>query len=51
MGKIEKLKEVNATLNKILIDIETRIFVENIDIEDKRKIKEPELKVIIEPKQ
>lgn len=51
MGKIEKLKEVNATLKKILIDIETYIFVENINVEDNTKIKEPEHSIIVEPKQ
>jgi hypothetical protein len=50
MGKIEKLKEVNTTLKKILIDMETRIFVENINIEDHKKIKEPQPKVSIELK-
>jgi copper chaperone CopZ len=48
MGKIEKLKEVNATLKKILVDMETRIFVENINVGEKKKIKEPEQKVGVE---
>jgi hypothetical protein len=51
MSKIEKLKEVNANLKKILADIETRIFIENINIEDNKKIKEDKIKVIAEPKQ
>jgi hypothetical protein len=50
MGKIEKLKEVNATLKKILIDMETRIFVENINIEDHKSVKEPKQKVAVELK-
>lgn len=51
MDKIEKLKEVNANLKKILADMETRIFVESINIEDTKKSKEQKLKVIVEPKQ
>jgi copper chaperone CopZ len=51
MGKIEKLKEVNANLKKILADMETRIFVETINIEDHKKLKEDKVKTIIEPKQ
>lgn len=47
MDKIEKLKEVNATLKKILIDMETRIFVENINVEENKKINEPKQKVAI----
>jgi hypothetical protein len=50
MGKLEKLREVNKTLNKILINIETRIFVENLDI-DNKKINETKQNVIVEPKQ
>lgn len=50
MGKLEKLREVNETLNRIIINIETRIFVENIDI-DNKKISEPKQNVIVEPKQ
>jgi hypothetical protein len=33
MGKLEKLREVNATLKTILIELETRIFIENADID------------------
>ena len=51
MGKIEKLKEVNANLKKILADMETRIFIENLNIEDNKKLKEHKVKVIVEPKQ
>jgi len=47
MTKLEKLKEVNATLKKILIDMETRIFVENINIEDNKKLKEQQQKVSV----
>jgi hypothetical protein len=47
MTKIEKLKEVNTTLKKILIDMETRIFVENIDVEDRKRVNEPQQKVAV----
>jgi hypothetical protein len=48
MNKFEKLKEVNAMLKRILINMETYIFIENINID---KNKENELKVIAEIKQ
>ena len=51
MTKLEKLREINATLNDILIKKETYIFVENIDTDDKKKIKEPQPKVVVEIKQ
>ena len=51
MGKIEKLKEVNATLKNILIKLETRIFVENMNVDDNKKIKEEQLKIAVELKQ
>ena len=50
MDKLEKLREVNATLKKILIDMETRIFVENIDVEKNKKITQPQQKVVVELK-
>ena len=37
MTKIEKLREINKTLNNLLIDLETRIFVEKSN--DKREMK------------
>ena len=48
MDKLEKLREVNAMLKKILIDMETYIFIQNINID---KNKENELKPIIGIKQ
>ena len=33
MGKIEKLKEIKNTINNICHTLETRIFIENVDIE------------------
>jgi len=51
MEKLEKLKEINAVLKAILIDLETYIFIENINIENinKDNVKEP--KVVVEIKQ
>ncbi len=46
MGKIEKLKEINATIKSILVELETYIFVENIKINDDRIIKNYQSKVI-----
>jgi len=40
MDKIEKLKEVNETLKEMCVDLETRIFVEDMDVNDDRIIKE-----------
>ena len=40
MEKIEKLKEVNETLKEMCVDLETRIFVEDMDVNDDRIIKE-----------
>jgi hypothetical protein len=36
--KLDKLKEVNSTLKELLIKLETHIFVENISIDNSRKI-------------
>jgi hypothetical protein len=35
MNKIEKLKEVNPSINKLIARLETKIFIENIDIKKK----------------
>jgi len=48
MGKLEKLKEVNAIIKTILIDLETYIFIENINIEN---IKKNQRDVIVDVKQ
>jgi len=45
MGKIEKLKEVNVRIKNILIDLETYIFIGNINI-DNKIIKEYKPKVV-----
>ena len=42
MGKIEKLKEVNKTIKNMCVDLETKIFVEDMDVDDERIIKEYE---------
>lgn len=46
MGKIEKLKEINLNIKNILIDLETYIFIENININEDNIIKEYEPKVV-----
>lgn len=40
MSKIEKLKELNKTITEICVDLETKIFVEDMDVEDERIIKD-----------
>jgi len=40
MEKIEKLKELNKTITDICIDLETKIFVEDMDINEERIIKD-----------
>lgn len=51
MEKLEKLKEINAVLKAILIDLETYIFIENINIESINKHNIDESKVVVEIKQ
>jgi hypothetical protein len=51
MTKLEKLREVCNTLDDIIIKKETYIFVENINVDDKKKIKEPQPNVVVEIKQ
>lgn len=31
MNKIEKLREVNETISKLLINLESQLFIENVD--------------------
>lgn len=40
MDKIEKLKEINKQINEICIDLETKLFLEDIDIDEKRIVKQ-----------
>jgi hypothetical protein len=40
MNKIEKLKELNKTINEICVDLETKIFVDDMEVEEERIIKE-----------
>ena len=46
MEKIKKLKEINLTIKNILIELETYIFIENININDDRIINKYQTKVI-----
>ena len=49
MGKIEKLKEVNETIKNICVDLETRIFVEDMDGVDEKIMKDYQPEAV-EPK-
>jgi len=41
MNKLEKLKEVNLQLANVLKELETRIFIENVeDVREKKSVKE-----------
>jgi len=42
MEKLEKLKEVNETIKNMCVDLETKIFVEDMDVVDERIMKEYE---------
>lgn len=33
MKKLEKLKEVNSKINQVISDIQTKLFIENAEIE------------------
>lgn len=44
--KLEKLKEVNAQLTNVLIQLETRMFIDNIDSTEKKIIREKRPEVI-----
>lgn len=46
MTKIEKLKEVNDTLKEMCVDLETRIFVEDMDINEDRIMKKYEVEPV-----
>jgi hypothetical protein len=48
-GKIEKLKEVNENLKNLLIQLETRMFVENINVSNfnqKNEDKKPAINIV-----
>ena len=49
--KLEKLKEVNDNIKKILVEMETRLFLENNCVVEDKKIKELELNFIVSTKQ
>ena len=40
MNKIEKLKEANKIIKDMCVDLETKIFVEDMDSVDERIMKE-----------
>jgi len=46
MTKTEKLKEVNDTLKEMCVDLETRIFVEDMDINEDRIMKNYEVEPV-----
>jgi hypothetical protein len=48
--KLEKLKEVNLQLTNVLNELETLMFIKNIDGSNKKEIKEEQPKVVLELK-
>jgi len=48
--KLEKLKEVNSQLTNVLNQLETLMFIKNIDSGNKKEIKEEQSKVVLEIK-
>jgi hypothetical protein len=51
MTKLEKLKEVNMNLTNVLKELETRMFIENVeDVREKKRVEEKP-KVLVELKQ
>jgi len=48
--KLEKLKEVNLQLTNVLNELETLMFIKNIDVDNKKQIKEEQSKVVLELK-
>ena len=50
MTKLEKLREICETLDDIIIKKETYIFVENIDADDRKTIREAQPIVMVETK-
>ncbi len=47
MGKLEKLREVNELISKLIIELEAQLFIENISVEnDDIKIKPKENTVV-----
>jgi hypothetical protein len=49
--KLEKLKEVNVMLNAVLMELETRIFIDNISDVKEKMTKDEKPKVMVEIKQ
>jgi hypothetical protein len=50
MTKLDKLKEVNLQLGTILKELETRIFIEDIEIIREIAVQEEKPKVVVELK-
>ena len=53
MTKLDKLKEVNTMINHVLMEMEARIFIENIDeVRSNRdhKVTEEKTKIAVELK-
>jgi uncharacterized protein YecE (DUF72 family) len=46
MTKIEKLKEINAKINEALFNLETYVFINNIEINEQLSLNKKNLKKI-----
>ena len=51
MSKIAKLKEVNTMLKSVLVELEARMFIENVDGVRDKIIQEEKPQVLVELKQ
>jgi len=51
MGKLEKLREIKSMISDVLIDLETYIFLNDINIDEQIKINENENNIVISQKQ
>lgn len=50
MTKLDKLKEINSQLDTVLKELETRIFIENIEVIREIVVQEEKPKVAVELK-
>jgi hypothetical protein len=48
--KLDKLKEINTQLSNILVELETRMFIENINVFNDKLLENDKHKVIAEIK-
>jgi hypothetical protein len=48
--KLEKLREVNAMLNTVLMELETKLFIDNISDVKEKIIKDEKPKIVVEIK-